>query len=133
MNREHLYKAKRKNWRKSFNKEWIEGYYVKIGDNHFILTAHAANEGFIEDFEIDPDTVCEYTGLQGKDGRKIFEGDIINDIDYGIMKCIYLHGSFVWYKEDGFKMECMRYVPIVEIIGNVFDNPELLKREAENE
>ncbi len=75
---------------------------------------------------IDPETVCQYTGLTDKNGRKIFEGDIINDIDYGIMKCIYLHGSFVWYKEDGFKIECMKYVPVIEIIGNIFDNPELI-------
>ncbi len=80
---------------------------------------------------VDPDTICQYTGLTDKNGRKIFEGDIIKDIDYGIMKCIYLHGSFAWYKEDGFKIECMRYVPVIEVIGNIFDNPELVKEVAE--
>ena len=75
---------------------------------------------------VDSKTVCQYTGLTDKNGRKIFEGDIINDIDYGIMKCIYLHGSFVWYKEDGFKIEFMRYIPVIEVIGNIFDNSELI-------
>ena len=89
--------------------------------------------------------------MTDKNGRKIFEGDIINDIDYGIMKCIYLHGSsvtnlrrqstalimkciylhgsFVWYKEDGSKIERMRDIPVIEVIGNIFDNPELLEGE----
>lgn len=136
MNREHLYRAKRKNWRKSFNKEWIEGYYVKIGDNHFILTAHAANEGFIEDFEIDSDIVCEYTGLQDKDGTKIFEGDIVRRIDLHNVK--EPSAGFIEYDTENTSF-LIHWVDIqnysatfpwkdrIKVIGNVFDNPELLK------
>ncbi len=77
--------------------------------------------------EIIPETVGQYTGLTDENGKKIFEGDIINDIDYGFMKCTYWRGSFVWYKQDGFQIESMRYVPVIEIIGNIHDNPELLE------
>ncbi len=108
---------------KHLDETWIYGYLC--GENYI-------NSPDLEgEFLIDPETVCQYTGLTDKNGRKIFEGDIINDIDYGIMKCIYLHGSFVWYKEDGFKIECMKYVPVVEVIGNIFDNPDLLHKKQE--
>jgi len=128
MDREILFRAKRID-----NGEWAEGLpsYAPDGDiaEMEVDVRHRSsvmNSAFVN---IDPETVCQYTGLTDKNGKKIFEGDIIDDIDYGIMKCIYLHGSFVWYKEDGFRIECMRYVPKIEVIGNIFDNPELIGRQ----
>ncbi len=144
MNREILFRGKRTD-----NGEWTHGYLFRIWEKAYICW------GTVNDIpdmkEVDPETVCQYTGLTDKNGRKIFEGDIINDIDYGIMKCIYLHGSsvtnlrrqstalimkciylhgsFVWYKEDGSKIERMRDIPVIEVIGNIFDNPELLEGE----
>lgn len=103
-------------------------YYIHM-DNCLNESDNVGEEGLLRfvAYEVDPETICQYIDLIDKNGRKIFEGDIINDIDYGIMKCIYLHGSFVWYKEDDFKIECMKYVPVIEVIGNIFDNSELLK------
>lgn len=108
--REILFKGKR-----VIDGKWVESC-CPLGEMH---------SGTVT-YDFVSETVCQYTGLTDNNGKKIFEGDIINDIDYGIMKCIYLHGSFVWYKEDGFKIECMKYVPIIEVIGNIFDNPELI-------
>ncbi len=144
--REILFRGKDKD-----DGNWYEGYYLQLHDttyccmpsdnvdeanrlnkeneHHYIVFEQMTDWGLPNKHlraEVLPETVCQYTGLTNKNGRKIFEGDIINDIDYGIMKCIYLHGSFVWYKEDGFKIECMKYVPVIEIIGNIFDNPELI-------
>lgn len=126
MDREILFRAKQ-----VCNNEWVEGYYLNCyyPGNSTDQTGHFIVEYPGKYQEIYLDTLCQYTGLTDKNGRKIFEGDIINDIDYGIMKCIYLHGSFVWYKEDRFRIvriECMKYVPVIEIIGNIFDNPELI-------
>jgi len=138
MGREILFRAKRID-----NGEWVEGYYAVVGKRHVIIKAQAEDYYTVENnlkkshgnevIEVDPETVCQYTGLTDRNGRKIFEGDIIDDIDYGIMKCIFLHGSFVWYKEDGFRIECMRYVPKIEVIGNIFDNPELIEVDGERE
>ena len=129
MNREHLYKAKRK----GSNKEWIEGYYAKIGDRHFILTAFGANKGFTDFVEINSDTVCEYTGLQDKNGKKIFEGDIVQCLETEC--CGYISWDdeetgfyfMVLLEDGGYEEEHLYdYVDELEIIGNVFDNPELL-------
>lgn len=122
MNREILFRGKL--LAGSGKGEWTEGCLKIWPDNTMSILPDNTVKGVYG--AIDPNTVARYTGLTDKNGVKIFEGDIINDIDYGIMKCIYLHGSFVWYKEDGFKIECMKYVPTIEIIGNIFDDPELI-------
>lgn len=80
---------------------------------------------------IDPETVCQYTGLTDKNGKKIFEGDIVNHDMSGAI------GTVKWYCED-YAGWCVDDIYIgeqqftdemwneCEVIGNIFDNPELL-------
>ena len=69
----------------------------------------------------------QYTGLKDYNGKDVYEGDLIQDIDYGIMECKYLHGSFVWYSKNGFNIKLMNYIPNIEVIGNIYENKELLE------
>lgn len=71
--------------------------------------------------------MLEYTGTKDKNNKKIYEGDITNDVDYGYMTCIFKDGTFMWYSKEKFGIRFMNYIPSVEVIGNIYENPELLK------
>lgn len=103
--------------------------------------------------EVDPGTVCQYTGLTDKNGRKIFEGDIItyqhdNDDCPFPNKDTKRRVGRVYFQEfrscfavaegrngsDMINQDLFKYVQNgnrVQVIGNIFDNPELVKEVAE--
>lgn len=136
--REILFRAKRKD-----NKKWSVGYYAIIGERNVIIKLQSEDYYAVDDsvkkshgnevIEVDPETVCQYTGLTDKNGRKIFEGDIVR------RKIVddYIIGQVVWFDTGfcGFHLKCgNRYYPIGkseqtgisdcdEVIGNIFDNP----------
>lgn len=145
MNREILFKAKTID-----NGEWVEGYYVYdySHDAHYIFAniiatpngVHDRRESFsLEYYEIDPYTLCQYTGLTDKNGRKIWENDICNRKEKYPEIVTYNKGdwqldySYVFGKEmhtDACNLgfyACERNC--VEVIGNIFDNPDLLEVE----
>lgn len=131
-----IFRGKRKD-----NGEWIEGYIVKLGRESFsdperygICNKAIPLDGSVVCYnlkidEVIPETVGQYTGLTDKNGKKIFEGDIITMQKYGKGK----HKSLVYFKNGKFAVDGSNYAfkdicPInMEIIGNIHDNPELLK------
>lgn len=133
--REILFKAKRLD-----NGEWVEGYYQKRknafeNDEHLIFRCESYHTW--EYVEVDPETLCQYTGLTDKNGNKIWENDICDR--YETFPEIVKQRNGDWtldysyaYKEEygynycnlGFYV-CDR--SCVKVIGNIFDNPELLE------
>lgn len=139
--REILFKAKRTD-----NGEWVEGYYAFIDGVHYIYTGKTRSGGLYvvaESFEVDPETLCQYTGLTDKNGNKIWENDIIGFLDASQYDNGYLEhyciGQVVWDEETvSFqvteRLSCESYEALdgeCEVIGNIFDNPELLEGGAE--
>lgn len=139
MNREILFKAKRRD-----NGEWVEGSLIntKKGVAYIIRSKSKAfipkGKNIIcsaECYEIDPDTICQFTGLTDKNGKKIWENDILIiedgtlDEEDGCFICKW-DDYAARYILDGngliadFDNVDTRYV---EIIGNIFDNADLLE------
>lgn len=118
------------------NREWVYGSLIIFHDWEGNRRVQIVDDvGNI--YEADPATVGQYTGLKDKDGKEIYEGDIIRCfcpetlfIDYtGIIK--FKDCSFNFYHIDGDGMLRMRDFDglAIEIMGNIHDNPELLKTE----
>lgn len=146
--REILFRAKRID-----NGEWVEGYYIyhikrticPIGDSvkpedeqHVIMQDGFSDWNMPRNtvvFDIDPETVCQYTGLTDKNGKRIWENDIVrieNSMDEGIGNIEFYGG--MWYVDgepSNSLYDIVEYddAAEVEVIGNIFDNPELLKGE----
>lgn len=137
--REILFKAKRKD-----NGKWIEGYYQKRYDllgNEEHLIFHADSYKVWEYAEVDPETLCQFTGLTDKSNKRIWENDIVNHngeytlVKFGMYCSSFDYGSYnlgfyVDFPEETFyRKELGYWRRKVETSGNVFDNPELLQEE----
>ena len=132
--REILFRGKRMD-----DGEWVEGYLVKaVGGECMILpvtTEHCGGAEFSEGYHCDPTTVGQYTGLKDKNGKRIFEGDICRNTRTGEIVSVKWHGTmagYVWDKRraDSFLFdfgELFRACDKYEVIGNIHDNPEMLK------
>ena len=118
--------------------QWIEGFYAK--DDEKPLIAINKDNG-LNGYFVDPSTVGQYTGLTDKNGKKIFDGDIIKIVpdydysdDYSISKVYSYNGIFcVDYHGDDFDSTALGFLEDYlldgdfEVIGNIHDNPELLE------
>ena len=137
--REILFRGKRLD-----NGEWIQGDLVQFLPHGIVRIV--TQEPQYKDAEVDSDTVGQFTGLTDKNGRKIFEGDIIH-LEYSqvFFGGVYFgeYTAEVSYKEgcfitDGTNNGDEIETPLsgfdndeVEIIGNIHDNPELLGGESD--
>lgn len=125
--REILFRGKRKD-----NGEWVEGYYLNQRESLTDKKACyiAANNGYGFNYiSVIPETVGQYTGLTDKNGRKIFEGDIIN-YKGALAKVIYSTenaGFYALFSSWDTDLRALSAGKYVSVIGNIYDNPELLE------
>lgn len=135
----YLSKAKRVD-----NGKWVEGYLIvdeKDYSKYFIGFVLGTNEdGTPHDLDVvqvDPSTICQCTGLKDKNGKLIFENDICDRKEEYPEIVKYNNGdwtldySYSKGKESGYCYCNLGFYALerkyVEVIGNIFDNPELLE------
>lgn len=127
-----------------YNGEWVYGYLTKAHD--FYTIQYEDNEGFYCEEKIIPKTVGQFTGLTDKNGKRIFEGDIVvtkftngdiccvGDVQFD---CGVFGAEWTQHKKRKTMVGCFgqrhnlrRFdddiINEMEVIGNIHDNPELL-------
>ena len=146
--REILFRGKRLD-----DGEWVHGF-LTVADsetpNQFVIDYLIPRMSCYGQTEVDPETVGQYTGLLDKNGKRIFEGDMLKPFDDEIDKMVveFHHGAFMlclygergymgeggWVEEGNYGVfECeplSSYGDDIEVIGNIHDNPELLEAQS---
>lgn len=128
--REILFRGKR-----TANGKWVVGYVFKQRNPANI------EESYIRvhetDFNVIPETVGQFTGLTDRNGKKIFEGDIVK---YSVNTVGIINYATACFCVDDIKFRNNPAMDIVfeafpngiEVIGNIYDNPELLEGGVDN-
>ena len=106
------------------NNTWVEGYFYAECGNAYIIENRQKESKLNRNlsYQVDPSTVCQFTGLKDTNDVPIFEGDII-DFD-GEGEVVFKDGAF--YAKFGKYTECLLYNLVksglsVTIVGNKFD------------
>ena len=131
--REILFRGKRVS-----NGEWVEGSLIKAkAENNkdvlYLIAPFTMSAFDVQ--EVTPETVGQYTGLTDKNGQKIFEGDILKNVmrwceeeRNGLVTFKDGAFGFIWHRGEVKMFHAFASVVNIEyeVIGSVFDNPELL-------
>lgn len=119
--------------------EWVVGYIIRYGhtgkEKYYIVPTYASD---LYCFLIDKNTICRCTGLKDKNSTLIYENDIAKD-EKGNLYKVFWQKNYYQYSWICIKSN---YLPVgaqwnlwsiksfeTEVIGNIFDNPELLESE----
>lgn len=121
------------------NGEWVEGWYEMYPFGRWpvkasIIPSEEAKGGHYEHVRVDPSTIGQFTGLTDKNGKKIFEGDIVRCGTGRICKVTFFISpgvsGFDLVPVGGFNSPPPRKWSLfsdTEVIGNIHDNPDLLE------
>lgn len=153
--REILFRGKN-----TFDGHWVHGLLISIGDE---LSMIVSDNGLNRAYPVSSETVGQYTGLTDKNGKRIFEGDIVRLFDISVGEIVQECGAFgigcrkqidydylaseiapvtgnnntpMFCYNDNFVSlwelwwnynEESDEISVIEVIGNIYDNPELLE------
>lgn len=130
MKERHLFKAKCKD-----NDEWVKGALCETSWGSSFIIKNDPNI-VPNTIKVDPDTICQCTGLRDHDGNLIYENDLVASEDETcVIKWDEESARYLMVLiDDGLEGACNSFwTKIVKVVGNVVDNPELLEVDHDGE
>ena len=116
----------------SQNKEWLYGSLLKCSDS-YLINPEDSDRIAVDDLIVNPESIGQFTGLHDKNGREIYEGDIVH-CSFGPIRLestgtiIYQDAKYIIKQfGDGYMLPQDYGEKNIQVIGNIHDNPELLK------
>ncbi|EAH0800215.1 hypothetical protein JJN99_01525 [Listeria monocytogenes] len=121
----------------NINGAWVFGNFNILKEKLGNVTAgsyisNSAGAPFA--YKVRPETVSQFTGLTDENGKKIFEGDIVeidvhDHLDWNVIKgkVIFLEGVWLVTDSGSFAIPLWSEINEIEVIGNIHENPELLE------
>ena len=113
------------------NNTWVEGYFYAECGNTYIIEDRQSESMLNrnEAHQVDPSTICQFTGLKDKNGKEIFENDLLYDEDSGIVSAIKWKRHICGYVYEKAGMFATVHVfsehtCFLKIVGNKFDRKE---------
>jgi len=126
--------------------EWVYGFFSMGGSVRFehqnqderIVPRYLIDDGLLHD--VIPETIGQFTGLTDKNGKEIYEGDIIKIVEKFDDENVYTSNGVVCFEEGIYELQNGKHfaylgwlmhnddITKLEVIGNIHDNPELIKK-----
>lgn len=112
--------------------DWVKGFYIKKAQSIFEELQpirHCIIDLSQFGYDVDPETVGQFTGLFDKNGKQIFEGDIVSTLSGKTFEVKFELGSFYLSGSSIAIYHAIRFT----VVGNRWDNPELLEEVTNND
>lgn len=100
------------------NGEWCEGYFYEENGNTYIIENRQKESKLNRNitYQVDPSTVCQFTGLKDCKGREVWEGDILQDVDDDNIKYVVTFGEGAFFAR---KVGLYTGIPLHECVGSL--------------